>query len=145
VTAQETVRDFLALTLPKAAWTHEAHLRVGLWHVRQHGAGPALALLRARIRAYNEATGVANTDQGGYHETITRLYVHLIEHLVEQSAGGAAGQPLEAAAQEVIDRLGARELPLRYFSRARLASVAARRGWVEPDRQPLPPIRAALD
>jgi len=37
----ETERVASALidrTLPKAEWTHEAHLRAGLWHVQAHGA-----------------------------------------------------------------------------------------------------------
>lgn len=138
---EQTVQGLLARTLPKAAWTHEAHLRVGLWHVRHYGAATALQLLRTRISAYNEATGGANTDQAGYHETITRLYVHLIAHHLESSAPAPA---LDEAAQALIASLGARDLPLRYYSEARLFSVAARRGWLEPDRQALPALRAGL-
>ena len=31
------VSAFRAGTLPKAAWTHAAHLRVGVWHVLTYG------------------------------------------------------------------------------------------------------------
>ena len=72
------VREFIARTLPKNEWTHQAHLRVGLWHALQYPDAAALDLLRARISAYNEATGVANTAQSGYHETITRFYVRCV-------------------------------------------------------------------
>ena len=54
------VAAFLARTLPKPAWTHVAHLRVGLWPVRTLGESGALAALRERIRAYNESVGTAN-------------------------------------------------------------------------------------
>jgi hypothetical protein len=46
---------FCERTLPKGQWTHEAHLRVGLWHVLRHPADRALDLLRERISAYNVA------------------------------------------------------------------------------------------
>jgi hypothetical protein len=72
------VAAFLARTLPKSAWTHVAHLRVGLWHVRRLGETGALTALRSAISSYNEAVGTANTDTSGYHETLTIFYVRLI-------------------------------------------------------------------
>src|SRR5450432_3825523 len=61
VDTDRLVQQFIARTLPKTEWTHHAHLRVGLWHALRHPDDVALNLLRERIRAYNEATGVANT------------------------------------------------------------------------------------
>src|SRR6185369_4934759 len=69
---------FCEANVPRAEWTHEAHLRVGAWHVFHHGAAAALPLLRERIRRLNETNGVANTATGGYHETITAAYVELL-------------------------------------------------------------------
>jgi hypothetical protein len=64
----ENIFDGVArLTLPKAAWTHPAHFAAALWLCARH---PDLDM-RPMIRAYNEATGVENTDTAGYHETIT--------------------------------------------------------------------------
>jgi hypothetical protein len=45
----DLVEAFRAATLPRAEWTHEAHLRVGAWHVHHHGAEGALPLLRAAL------------------------------------------------------------------------------------------------
>ena len=44
--------------------------------------------MRRRIRAYNVAVGTENTDSGGYHETLTRLFLdgiaaHLARHRTE--------------------------------------------------------------
>jgi len=36
------VGRFLACTLPKAEWTHQAHLAVGAWHVDRYGPDEAL-------------------------------------------------------------------------------------------------------
>jgi hypothetical protein len=129
----ETERIAAALidrTLPKPQWTHEAHLRAGLWHALNHPEGEALDLLRSRIRAYNESTGVANTAVSGYHETTTRFYLCVIRKFI---ASTDAARPLDELADELIARFGARDLPLRYYSRDMLFSAEARRVWVPPD------------
>jgi hypothetical protein len=129
------VREFIARTLPKSEWTHEAHLRVGLWHALRYPDAAALELLRGRISAYNEATGVANTTQSGYHETITRFYVHVIRVFVRSV--NPVG-PIDELALALIEQWGDKNLPLRHYSPHRLFSAEARRAWVEPDLAPLP-------
>ena len=65
-------RGLVARNLPKADWTHAAHFAAALWllvYCPEIDAGQAMP---GMIRAYNEATGVANTDSSGYHETITQ-------------------------------------------------------------------------
>jgi hypothetical protein len=135
VETDRIVRAFIARTLAKHEWTHQAHLRVGLWHALHFADAAALDLLRERICAYNEATGVANTDTGGYHETLTRFYLHVIRSFVSSAD---ASLPIDDLARALIDQWGDRNLPLRHYSRERLFSVAARREWREPDLAPLP-------
>jgi len=131
---ERVARALIDRTLPKPQWTHHAHLRAGLWHALHHTDAVALALLRERIRAYNEATGVANTETSGYHETITRFYVQLIRRFLDSVD---AQRPADELATELIEFYGDRELPLRHYSRERLFSPAARLGWIEPDLRPL--------
>jgi hypothetical protein len=130
------VAAFVARTLPKPAWTHVAHLRVGLWHVRRLGETRAVAALRERIRAYNEAVGTANTDSSGYHETLTVFYVRLIADFLEPTTAATDGADEDLEAR-LIEYCGARDLPLEYYSRDRLLSVEARREWVPPDLKPI--------
>jgi hypothetical protein len=134
LTTEELVTAFLACTLPKEQWTHQAHMRVGLWHLWHHDAESALALLRERIRCYNVSCGGTNTDHSGYHETITRFYVCIIERFL-LSADRSKG--IDELAQELLAKYGDRSLPLQYYSREQLFSVLARRQWVEPDLEPL--------
>jgi hypothetical protein len=127
---EELVAAFIAQSLPKERWTHEAHLRVGLWHLLHHPADEALSLVRARIIAYNEACGVENSDSAGYHETITRFFLGQIErflHTADRRRG------IDDLADELVGRLGDKQAPLEFYSHERLMSVEARRGWVEPD------------
>jgi hypothetical protein len=131
MTETERVVDaFLARTLPKAEWTHHAHLRVGTWHVVKYGSDAALPLLRERISRYNESVGTINGDSSGYHETVTAFYVKAIAAAIADRDPQTLVDDLAAI---VIERCGARDFPLRYYSKKRLFSVAARRAWVEPD------------
>ena len=89
-------------------------------------------MIRGNIRRHNESVGTPNTDTGGYHESITRLYLMAIEqHIRAHRAVSFA-----ASLQALLDsELGKSSWPLTYYSRERLFSVAARRGWLEPDLQ----------
>jgi hypothetical protein len=124
------VREFEALRLPRARWTHHAHLVIGLWYLTHHPPGEALAVVRRRIRAYNEAVGIANTDSGGYHETLTRLFLRGIADHMASHAGESLPGSLALLLRSPIAQ---KDWPLLFFSRERLFSVAARREWLEPD------------
>lgn len=129
-TLEDLVARFLDRTLPKAEWTHEAHLRVGLWHVFHLGAPAAMDVLRVRIKSYNESVGGKNTDSEGYHETITQFYVFTIAKFLSEAD---RARPLNELADELIHYHGDRELPLRFYSKERLFSKEGRLGYVEPD------------
>lgn len=100
-------------------------------------AGPdAVSRHAALIRAYNEATGVPNTDEGGYHETITQASLRAAAAFL---CALPEATPLHAACNALMaSPLGRTDWLLSYWSKGLLFSVAARRGWVEPDRAPLP-------
>jgi hypothetical protein len=131
---EDLVARFHARAVPKVQWTHAAHLAVGTWHVRAHGPDRALELLRSGISRLNDTHGTPNDDGGGYHETITRAYIQLLaEFLAARSE-----RPTAACVQELLaSPLAARDALMRYYSKALLMSVRARRGWVEPDLAPL--------
>lgn len=117
----------LAGTLPKDAWTHLAHLAACVGLVRRWGGVDALHACRTAIPRLNVGHGVVNGDDSGYHETITIFYVAAVTDALGRGLGP----------DEIEERLG-REAALAHWSRARLMSVEARRGWVEPDLAPLP-------
>jgi uncharacterized damage-inducible protein DinB len=132
---EDLVEGFCARTLPKIQWTHAAHLAVGAWHVKRHGGLEALDLLRSRITKLNESHGVVNDDGGGYHETITCAYVAVLHHFLRANPD----VPIEWAVQVVLaGPLASRNALFHYYSKERLMSVPARRGWLEPDIAPLP-------
>jgi hypothetical protein len=121
-------------TLPKAQWTHAAHLTATLRLVRTRDAGLERDL-PGIIRAYNVAVGGVNDDQNGYHETITQAYLAAIRAFVAGLPGET--RDAEAAARLLATPMGDKAWPLTHWSRERLFSAAARRGWVDPDLKPL--------
>jgi hypothetical protein len=130
------VLRFHERTLPKPEWTHAAHLTVGAWHVHRYGVEEAVNRLRQAIRALNHSHGTPNTDSGGYHETITRAYAHLIEKFL---TGCREGSTLAERVEALLaSPLAHKDALLEYYSKDRLMSVAARREWNRPDLKPLP-------
>jgi hypothetical protein len=130
----DLVARFRARTLPKPEWTHLAHLAVGTWHVHAHGPEEALPLLRTGITRLNEAHGTVNDDNSGYHETITRAYVCLLSDFIRTHPGMAGADCVQAV---LASPLAGKAALLRYYSKESLLSVPARKGWVEPDLEPL--------
>jgi hypothetical protein len=130
----ELVRQFETGTLPRARWNHRAHLTVALWYASHLDAADALDAVRRGILRLNEACGVVSTPTSGYHETITRFYMRVVRHFVEMELDG----DWAARANHLIARYGAKELPLRHYSKDRLMSTVARAEWIEPDLVPLP-------
>jgi hypothetical protein len=126
---------FLDRSLPEKMWTNDAHWAVAIDLLRHR---PDLDLPRdlpGLIRSFNEAKGGQNTDSAGYHETITQASIHMARRAL-----AAAG---DAPAFEVVNRLmasatGKTDWLLAYWSKERLMSAVARRGWVPPDLQALP-------
>lgn len=124
----------LAATLPRAEWTHEAHLAACAWLVLERADIDPEAELPQIIRSYNVSVGGENTDHAGYHETLTQLYIAGVRgFLAGNSDEGLLGKVNALLTSEMAPR----EWPLRFYSRDRLFSVEARRSWAEPDLQPI--------
>jgi len=124
----EFISQFLAGTLPKSAWTHAAHVAVAAAWTRENPA-TALDRLRAAIPRYNEATGGQNTEDSGYHETLTCFWVERV----------AEAMPLTADSRlYAVSAVVARYSPCSglfrdYYSFDVVRSREARRQWIPPD------------
>ena len=126
----------VARTLPRAEWTHEAHLAATAYLLLER---PDLDLDRALpglIRRYNESVGGRNTDSEGYHDTITRVFLHGVRLFLSEADPRT---PLHDLVNELLlSPMGKRDWPLRFYSPDRLFSVEARRAFVTPDLRALP-------
>lgn len=122
-------------SLPKADWTHAAHFAAACWLIRRRPDILPERDMPGLIRAYNVAVGGVNSDTEGYHETITQASLRGARAVL----AAFEDAPLPVALNALLaGELGDKTWPLTYWSRERLFSVEARRGWVEPDLKSLP-------
>lgn len=123
------IKRFEERTLPKAEWTHAAHLTVGLYYCARHPFGAAKNLMSDGIYWLNDAHGTPNTDTSGYHETLTVFWLKIVAAFLEKSDG----KSLFETANDLIAAFDDTKLPFRFYSRELLFSAAARAQFVEPD------------
>ena len=132
---ERTTRGMIDRTLPKEAWTHEAHFAGALWLVAADFEA-AQREMPGMIRAYNESVGGINSDTEGYHETITLASLRAARHMLDRAAPGT--QLHQVLRELMAGEFGKSDWLMAYWSKPILFSAQARRAWVEPDLQPLP-------
>lgn len=122
--------------LPMAHWRHRGHLW-GAVCALEEAEGDVVAAtdrLRAVLHGHLAAHGVETTPTQGYHETLTRGWLHLVE-------AGRRAHPGDSRVQAVIRAqlaLGDELMLLRHWQRDTLMGAASRAAWVPPDKAPLP-------
>jgi hypothetical protein len=126
----------LARTLARSEWTHEAHLAATTYLLLKRPDVDLDTELAGIIRRFNESVGGVNSDTEGYHETITRVFLHGVRLFLGEAE---PKEPLHELVNELLlSPMGRRDWPLRFYSRERLFSVEARRHFVPPDLAALP-------
>jgi hypothetical protein len=129
MTDEAFTRAFEDGAVTPAAFTHVAHVRVAWVYLREAASiDEALERMRTAIRWFAAAAGASQK----YHETITVLWMRLLDDVRAQGASGEIADVLRA-----YPALADKDLPLEYYSRERLFGDEARAAWVEPDRRPL--------
>ena len=126
----------LERTLPRPEWTHEAHLAATTYLLLRRPDIDIDQELPKLIRRYNESVGGVNSDSEGYHETITRIFLHGIRLFLAEAD---PKEPMYELVNELLlSPMGKRDWPQRFYSPKLLFSVEARQHFVEPDLRALP-------
>jgi hypothetical protein len=129
MTDAELVAAFESTELPAEQFSHEVHVRVAWWCLRQAPLPEALARFSAALKRFAAAKGAA----GKYLETMTVAYMLVISERLD----GAAGLSWEQFAAQNPDLLARRPSVLAvYYSDGLLASAEAKRSFRMPDRVP---------
>ncbi len=126
----------LTRTLPRADWTHEAHIATTSWIILERPDILPERDLPHLIRRFNLSVGGVNSDSEGYHETITQAYIRGVRGFLARTEPGLA--LVGKVNGLLLAPEGRRDWPLQFYSRERLFSKEARLGWVEPDLVGLP-------
>jgi len=133
--AKDLVSQFETCSLPKEKWTHESHFVMALWYCSHLPIPVAMQSIRNGIIKYNVSVGGANTDDSGYHETITVFYtIMIINYILKNNPTANFEHKLAGLFQQSFI---ARDFPLNYYSKNLLMSKDARKQWIAPDIQSL--------
>lgn len=121
----ELIRRFERCEVTGADWTHQAHLAAAAWYLTHFDPEDAGRRIRSGIRKLNESLGGQNTEDSGFHETLTEFWMREVEARLRR------GERLE----EILG------LPSGYwrefYSVDLPKSREARREWMEPDLKPI--------
>ncbi len=121
------VKAWEAGELPRAQWTHAAHVAMGACYVVRYGTS-AVDELRRGIKRHNAAVGTLDTPTSGYHETLTCFWTGVVSRLVK----GASDPWL--AARHAVSKVGqARDLHRLYYSFDVVGDQRARASFVPAD------------
>jgi hypothetical protein len=137
--SEEALDRFLARffdhSLPKAEWNHAAHVAMAAYVLYDSDVATALPKVRKAIRAYIEASGGRNTENNGYHETLTVFWLKVVSAKLRELQ---ATSRLDAVRGAVAAYGEARRLHTLYYSQdLHAADTVARQQWVEPDLRPI--------
>jgi hypothetical protein len=134
--SETEIDDFLARfeagTLPKAEWTHPAHLAVAGAYVWRD-PDTALPQIRLGILLLNRHQGTVNSATSGYHETLTVFWVEMVRAFCRRHKT----TPRLAVINEMLETLPA-GLFREFYRFDIVQSKEARERWIAPDRRSLP-------
>ena len=127
------VHAWTTCTLPKAEWTHSAHIAIAANFILLD-PDSALDTRRSGIRRYIESIGGHNTPTSGYHETLTHFWVIVVARVLHPETQPPWSLDPWLAATLAVRTLGhQRDLYKLYYSWDVVASTPARLAWHPPD------------
>ncbi len=133
----ELLAQFESCTLPADRWHHAEHIRIAYLYLRVEPFLAAMDRMRRGLKALNAAQAVPESLDRGYHETLTRGWLHLVQVILDEY--GPAESSL--AFLEAHPELSQRKTLRLFYSRDRIVSWQAKTEFVEPDLAPLPVSR----
>jgi hypothetical protein len=128
---QRFVEAWKSRRLPKAEWTHAAHVAMAAYFAFDHAAEATFAIMKAGILHHNTSVGTPNTEDNGYHETLTRFWAGEIGAFIRT---GRFPSRLEAVRAAVEEFGRDRDRFRQFYSFDVVRDRRARREWVAPDR-----------
>lgn len=122
--------QFQDTTLPEPEWKHRTHLRIAFMHLQRWSLDESHLRMRVAIIRLNGAHGLVETPERGYHETLTRTWLMIVDAARREPPRYDDSEAFLASHPELVDK----SLPLRSYSQELLMSLRARTIFVEPDR-----------
>lgn len=128
----EFVRAFETAEIAAEDFDHRAHLRLAYVCLCGQGVDDAHDRIRKALQRYLARIGAPPCK---YHETMTRAWILAVPHFMDQAAPCSSADDLVDRHPELLDG----RIMLTHYSAGLLFSDEARREFVEPDIQAIPP------
>ena len=130
----QLVHEFINGSLSETEWTHRAHLIVCTYFLSNYEYNDARLRIKLGIINYNQAIGLENTIERGYHETMTLFWIWAVDAFLEDKRKWS----LEARINGLMESpFSKKYLPFFFYSEDHIFSRKARVRWVEPDERAL--------
>ncbi len=115
-------------------WGHREHIKVAYLYLRRIPLDVAVSRMRECLKALQAAFQVPDALDRGYHETMTQVWMRLVDFTLRQFGPAATADEFYNSHPELWQ-----SKVLRFFYSAdRLLSAHAKATFVEPDIAPLP-------
>lgn len=124
------VEAFETATISAKDFHHREHVRVVWKLITTVGQDAARERFVAALIRLANAHGADQL----YHETLTRAWVAIIADAARRSPSARSSLEFLESCPELLDR----SILARHYTPELLASDSARKGWIPPDRQPIP-------
>lgn len=128
----EFQRAFEACETAPAAFDHAAHVRLAYVYLCAHPTEEAAQKMKESLLGFLSHLGIGD---GKYHETITRAWILAVDHFMARAQPCSSAADFMAASPELLDS----KIMLTHYSAELLFSAEARRSFVAPDLQSIPP------
>jgi len=125
----EVVEKFEECEFALEEFTHARHLTVACWYLCTLSGDKALQRMRDGLQRF-----IAHHKKQGYHETITRFWMELLENYLCQCLPATS---LTSKVNGAIERFAKKDVLFSYYTRELVMSDAARAAWVAPDLRPI--------
>ena len=128
------VAEFIAGSLSKSEWTHHPHLIVCTYFLSKYELFDATLRIKLGIIKYNEAIGLENTIERGYHETLTLFWIWAVSAYLEDKESWSLAAKINGLLGSPFSK---KYLPFFFYSEDHIFSRKARARWVDPDERAL--------
>lgn len=130
LTDSDLLSAFESASLPFNKWRHHEHIRVAYLHLVQDEFAVAFPKFKARLLSLNLAHGVPDLPDRGYHETLTIVWLRLVEAVLLKE--GPCRDSIEFCDRH--PQLLFKFAPRFFYSREVITSSLAKAEFVPPDR-----------
>lgn len=119
--------------LPVEAWTHSAHVATCASYALRFDHETVFERMKTGIFHFNQSVGIPNSEDRGYHETLTRFWVGAVCDVIGSSSALTAIEKVRAA----VSTLNSHHYVKDFYSFDVVKSREARKTWIPPDRLPV--------